>query len=200
MSTSPPTSTTTAMPTPTPATSTATGATAATAGSTPPAPAEPHGQEAPPSAFLRVRIGQEDAHYGGGLVDGARILRLFGDLVTEITIRADGDEGLLTEYARVRFSAPVHPGDYIEARGRLVHRTRLRRVVELEAHKVIAARPGTAPTAAAPLAEPRLVCSATATTVAPVHARPRPGPGDGTESPAGSGLGAGSATADGEAA
>lgn len=132
------------------------------------APAEPPGEPAPLTAFLRIRIGQEEAHYGGGLVDGARILRLFGDLVTEITVRADGDEGLLTEYKEVRFSAPVHPGDYIEARGRLVRRGRLRRVVELEAHKVIATRPDKAPTAAEPLDAPELVCSATATTVAPM--------------------------------
>ncbi|QFZ18775.1 holo-ACP synthase [Saccharothrix syringae] len=122
------------------------------------------------TAFLRVRIGQEDAHYGGDLVDGARILRLFGDLVTEITIRTDGDEGLLSQYSDLRFTAPVKPGDYIEARARLVRRTRLRRVVELQAHKVLGARPGAGPSAAAVLDEPQLVCAATATTVVPHRA------------------------------
>jgi phosphopantetheine--protein transferase-like protein len=121
------------------------------------------------NAFLRVRIGQEQGHYGGGLVDGARILQLFGDLVTEITIRTDGDEGLLSEYSAVRFTAPVRPGDYIEATARLLRRTRLRRVVELEAYKVIEARPGTWPSAAEALDEPLLVCAATATTVIPVR-------------------------------
>lgn len=120
-------------------------------------------------AFLRVRIGQEQGHYGGGLVDGARILQLFGDLVTEITIRTDGDEGLLSEYGAVRFTAPVRPGDYIEATARLLRRTRLRRVVELEAYKVIEARPGMRPSAAETLDEPLLVCTATATTVIPVR-------------------------------
>jgi phosphopantetheine--protein transferase-like protein len=119
------------------------------------------------TAFLRVRVGQEEAHYGGDLVDGARILRLFGDLVTEITIRTDGDEGLLSQYDDVRFSAPVKPGDYIEARARLVRRTRLRRIVELEAHKVLSARPEAGESAAAVLDAPQLVCSATATTVVP---------------------------------
>lgn len=123
----------------------------------------------PIKAFLRVRIGQEQGHYGGGLVDGARILQLFGDLVTEITIRTDGDEGLLSEYSSVRFTAPVRPGDYIEATARLTRRTRLRRVVELEAYKVIEARPGTRPSAAETLDEPLLVCAATATTVIPVR-------------------------------
>ncbi|MFJ7150873.1 holo-ACP synthase [Streptomyces sp. NPDC100445] len=119
------------------------------------------------TAFLRVRIGQEEAHYGGHLVDGARILRLFGDLVTEITIRTDGDEGLLAQYNDVRFTAPVKPGDYIEVRGRLVRRTRLRRVVELQAHKVLGARPGAGESAAEVLDVPQLVCTATATTVVP---------------------------------
>lgn len=119
------------------------------------------------TAFLRVRIGQEDAHYGGHLVDGARILRLFGDLVTEITIRTDGDEGLLAQYTDLRFTAAVKPGDYIEARGRLVRRTRLRRVVELEAHKVLSACPEAGDSAAAVLDAPQLVCTATATTVVP---------------------------------
>ncbi|WP_251829198.1 holo-ACP synthase [Streptomyces sp. ATCC 21386] len=125
------------------------------------------------TAFLRVRIGQEEAHYGGGLVDGARILRLFGDLVTEITVRTDSDEGLLSEYSEIRFTAPVHPGDYIEASGRLVRSTRLRRIVELQAHKVIAAKPGAGAGAgdssAEVLDEPQLVCAATATTVVPMR-------------------------------
>ncbi|WP_399097104.1 hotdog fold domain-containing protein [Streptomyces sp. BBFR2] len=122
-------------------------------------------------ASLRLRIGQEDAHYGGGVVDGARILRLFGDLVTEITVRTDGDEGLLAQYHDVRFAAPVRPGDYIEARGRLVRSTRLRRVVELEAHKVIAGSPEDGPSRAYVLDEPQLVCAATATTVIPYPPR-----------------------------
>ena len=44
---------------------------------------------------LRVRMSQADAHYGGNLVDGARILALFGDAATELLVRHDGDEGLL---------------------------------------------------------------------------------------------------------
>ncbi|MGW0704201.1 3-aminobutyryl-CoA ammonia lyase [Streptomyces sp. NPDC002867] len=130
-------------------------------------PSTPGEQDPETTAFLRVRIGQEEAHYGGDLVDGARILRLFGDLVTEITVRTDGDEGLLAQYSDVRFTAPVKPGDYIEARGRLVRQTRLRRVVELEAHKVLSARPGAGESAGAVLEEPQLVCAATATTVVP---------------------------------
>ena len=59
-----------------------------------------------------------DAHYGGDLVDGARMLALFGDVATELLIRGDGDEGLFAGYAIVEFLAPVLAGDYIEAQGR----------------------------------------------------------------------------------
>ena len=40
-----------------------------------------------PEAKLKVRMSSKDAHYAGNLVDGARILNLFGDLATELTIR-----------------------------------------------------------------------------------------------------------------
>ncbi|QUH05536.1 4'-phosphopantetheinyl transferase superfamily protein [Saccharopolyspora erythraea] len=134
-------------------------------------------EEAATTAFLRVRVGQEDAHYGGGLVDGARVLKLFGDLVTEITVRTDGDEGLLAGYSDVRFTEPVQPGDYLEATARMVRRTRLRRIVELQARKVIAARPEDGASAAEPLEEPLLVCSATATTVIPAGKAEKTGEG-----------------------
>jgi len=57
-----------------------------------------------PEAKLRVRMSSHDAHYAGNLVDGARILNLFGDLATELTIRYDGDEGLLRAYDNVEYS------------------------------------------------------------------------------------------------
>ncbi|MFV2197084.1 3-aminobutyryl-CoA ammonia lyase [Nocardiopsis sp. LOL_012] len=135
-------------------------------------PEEPAG---PVTAFLRVRISEAEAYYGGGVVEGARVLRLFGDLVTEITVREDGDEGLLSGYTDVRFTAPVVAGDYLEVRGKLVRRTRLRRVVELSAVKVISADPGVRPSAARLLDEPQPVCTATATTVVPRAALTREG-------------------------
>ena len=48
--------------------------------------------------MLRLRMNESDAHYGGGLVDGAKILALFGDVATELLIRHDGDEGLFKAY------------------------------------------------------------------------------------------------------
>lgn len=120
-------------------------------------------------AVIRVRMSAADAHYGGNLVDGARILGLFGDVATELLIRHDGDEGLFAGYESVEFVAPVYAGDYIEASGHIVSVGNRSRRIEFEAHKVIAARPDVSPSAAEFLAESVLVCRATGTCVAPKH-------------------------------
>src|SRR5581483_3460118 len=76
------------------------------------------------------------AHYGGGLVDGAYVLGLFGDVATELAIRTDGDEGLLASYDDVQFLAPVRAGDVIEVTATLVERGRRSRRVAFDAHVV----------------------------------------------------------------
>ena len=68
-------------------------------------------------SVIRLRMSAHDAHYGGNLVDGARMLGLFGDVATELLILNDGDEGLFKAYDEVEFMAPVFAGDYIEAVG-----------------------------------------------------------------------------------
>jgi 3-aminobutyryl-CoA ammonia-lyase len=116
---------------------------------------------------LRVRMGAHDAHYGGNLVDGARILGLFGDVATELLIRADGDEGLFAAYDLVEFKAPVYAGDYIEARGWITKTGTTSRTMEFEAYKVISPRPDLSPSAADVLDEPVLVVRARGTCVTP---------------------------------
>lgn len=116
--------------------------------------------------LIRLRMSAHDAHYGGNLVDGARILGLFGDVATELLIRHDGDEGLFVAYDLVEFRAPVYAGDYIEARGRITRTGNTSRAMEFSAHKVIAARPDIAPSAAEVLDEPVLVLRARGTCVA----------------------------------
>ncbi len=123
--------------------------------------------------MLRVRMSTADAHYGGNLVDGARILALFGDVATELLIRADGDEGLFAGYSSVEFLAPVRAGDYIEALGRIVRFGTTSREMEFEARKVIAPRPDLCDSAADVLAEPIVVVRARGTCVVPA-ARRRP--------------------------
>jgi len=119
------------------------------------------------AATLRVRMGAHDAHYGGNLVDGARVLGLFGDIATELLIRADGDEGLFAAYDLVEFKAPVYAGDYIEARGWITQTGTTSRTMEFEAYKVISPRPDLSPSAADVLAEPILVVRARGTCVTP---------------------------------
>jgi 3-aminobutyryl-CoA ammonia-lyase len=118
-------------------------------------------------AMIRLRMSQADAHYGGGLVDGARLLALFGDLATELLIRHDGDEGLFRAYDAVEFLAPVHAGDYVEATGQIVRVGASSRAMAFEAWKVISPRPDLGDSAAEVLAEPVLVCRASGTCVVP---------------------------------
>lgn len=119
------------------------------------------------TATIRVRMSGADAHYGGNLVDGARMLALFGDVATELLIRLDGDEGLFASYDTVQFLAPVFAGDYIEAEGRIVKVGNASRKMEFEARKVIAARPEIGESAADLLDPPVVVCRAAGTCVTP---------------------------------
>src|SRR5512137_3197260 len=117
--------------------------------------------------LIRMRMSQADAHYGGNLVDGARMLQLFGDVATELLIRHDGDEGLFRAYDAVEFLAPVHAGDYVEATGEIVKVGATSRAMRFEAWKVISPRPDLGDSAAEVLAEPVLVCRASGTCVVP---------------------------------
>ncbi len=115
--------------------------------------------------LIRLRIGAENAHYGGGLVDGAFITKLFGDVATELLIRRDGDEGLFRAYDNIDFLAPVYAGDYIEAKGWITSEGNSSRKMAFEAWKVIAPRPEISDSAAEVLAEPILVCRASGTCI-----------------------------------
>ena len=119
-------------------------------------------------ATLRVRMSAKDAHYGGNLVDGARILGLFGDVATELLIRHDGDEGLFVAYDSVVFKEPVFAGDFLEVRGRITRVGNTSRAMTFQAYKVIAAAPTPEqPSRARVLSEPILVAEASGTCVVP---------------------------------
>jgi 3-aminobutyryl-CoA ammonia-lyase len=125
-------------------------------------------------ALIRLRMSSHDAHYGGGLVDGARMLGLFGDVATELCIRSDGDEGLFRAYDSVEFLAPVYAGDFIEVEGELLESGRTSRKMRFEARKVIVPRPDLNASAADLLAEPIVVCRASGTCVVPADKQRRP--------------------------
>lgn len=117
--------------------------------------------------LIRLRMSAHDAHYGGNLVDGARMLGLFGDVATELLIRNDGDEGLFVAYDMVEFLAPVYAGDYIEAEGYIEKTGNTSRKMTFEARKVIQARTDINESAAEVLETPVVVCKASGTCVVP---------------------------------
>ena len=118
-------------------------------------------------SLIRLRMSAHDAHYGGNLVDGARMLGLFGDVATELLIRSDGDEGLFVAYDNVEFLAPVFAGDYIEAEGEIVSKGSSSRKMVFEARKVIVPRTDINESACDVLEEPIVVCRASGTCVVP---------------------------------
>ena len=116
-------------------------------------------------SMIRVRMSSHDAHYGGNLVDGAKMLQLFGDVATELLIINDGDEGLFVAYDSVEFLAPVFAGDYIEATGVITKIGNTSRKMTFEAKKVIRPRTDISDSAAEVIEEPILVCRASGTCV-----------------------------------
>jgi 3-keto-5-aminohexanoate cleavage enzyme len=125
---------------------------------------------------LRLRMSAHDAHYAGELVDGARMLALFGDLATELLIRLDGDEGLFRAYESVEFLAPVFAGDYVEASAELVGLGNTSRKMRFEARKVVSnlRAGGLPPSAAEVLEEPVVVARAVGTCVVPRELQRKP--------------------------
>jgi 3-aminobutyryl-CoA ammonia-lyase len=118
-------------------------------------------------AVHRLRLSAHDAHYGGGLVDGARVLGLFGDVATELLVRLDGDEGLFRAYESVEFLAPLRAGDFVEVEGEIVSTGKTSRKMRFEARKVISPRTDLSDSAAEALDPPVVVCRAVGTCVTP---------------------------------
>jgi 3-aminobutyryl-CoA ammonia-lyase len=111
-------------------------------------------------AALRVRVSEKDVHYAGGLVNGAYVLGLFGDIGTEVSIRYDGDEGLLAAYNAVELKSPVKAGDFLEVTGWISRAGRTSRTIQLEAHRYIRVTGTPFESSADHLAEPELVARA----------------------------------------
>lgn len=120
--------------------------------------------------MLRIRLSEHDVHYGGGLVDGALVIKLFGDVATELLIRHDGDEGLFAAYDMVEFKAQLCAGDFLEVWGWIDRVGNTSRHMQFEAYKVIAnAEDKQCPSACDLLPEPLLVARAAGTCVVPKH-------------------------------
>ena len=117
--------------------------------------------------ILKMRMSNQDAHYGGNLVDGAKILALFGDAATEPLIRLDGDEGLFRAYESVEFLAPVYAGDFVEIEAEIIEAGNTSRKMEFYCYKIIAARPDISPSACDTLEERILTTKAVGTCIVP---------------------------------
>lgn len=115
----------------------------------------------------RMRLSQHDAHYGGNLVDGAKILAFFGDVATELLIHHDGDEGLFRAYEKVDFLKPLYAGDFIEVTAEFLHVGQTSRKMIFQCFKVIEARPDINPSAADVLPEKVLTTEAIGTCIVP---------------------------------
>lgn len=130
----------------------------------------------PLSIVHRRYVRQADSHYSGGLVNGAFVLGLFGDVATELCIRIDSDEGLLASYSDVQLMAPIRAGDIIEVEAILLGMGKRSREIAFEARIVCRSEPSRGESAAASLAEPLVVATAAGIVVVP---KPREGTGRG---------------------
>jgi 3-aminobutyryl-CoA ammonia-lyase len=119
------------------------------------------------SVTHRRYVPYSHAHYGGSLVDGAYVLGLFGDVGTELSIRSDGDEGLLASYSDVQFLAPLRAGDVVEATATITRVGRRSRGVSFEARVLCRADPDRGPSAGRVLDEPLVIVTAAGTIVTP---------------------------------
>ncbi len=115
----------------------------------------------------KMRLSQQDAHYGGNLVDGAKVLAFFGDVATELLIINDGDEGLFRAYEKVDFLAPLYAGDFIEVTAEMISVGTTSRKMHFTCHKIITARPDVNESAADVLKEKVLTTEAIGTCIVP---------------------------------
>lgn len=115
----------------------------------------------------RRYVAHSDAHYAGGLVDGAYVMRIFGEVATEMSIVTDKDEGLLAGYEAVQFLAPIYGGDIVEVTGTAVGGGRRSRRIELSCQVTSRAVQGSLASHAELLEPAILATSAVAVVVVP---------------------------------
>ncbi|MUL83746.1 MULTISPECIES: hotdog domain-containing protein [unclassified Mycolicibacterium] len=119
----------------------------------------------------RRYVSYADAHYAGGLVDGAYVMRIFGEVATELSVVTEGDEGLLAGYEAVDFHEPVLAGDLLEVTGRITSVGRRSRRLELQAYVTSRSDHTERESGAVQLKEKLLVTSAVAVLVVPGEAQ-----------------------------
>jgi hypothetical protein len=107
-----------------------------------------------PDAMLRVRMSAQDTTYRSVVIPAARIMGLFADCITQITLREDEDGSLLAAYENAQFRQSVHIGDYLELQARVLSRgNRSRRMGVVALRHIRAPGPGESDT------PPAVVCN-----------------------------------------
>lgn len=124
-----------------------------------------------PTVTQRRYVDYGEAHYANGLVDGAYSLRLFGEVVTELSITLDRDEGLLAAYDNVQFRQPIRCGDILEVVGTVVETGTRSRRVALTCHVVARATGGENLSRSVVQSPALLATEATATFVVPARTK-----------------------------
>ncbi len=114
-----------------------------------------------------IRMRMSDGHYGGGLVDGAKLIGLISDAGTELQIAWSGDEGLLAAWHHIEQYEPVYMGDYIEVKTWFSRYGNTSADMEGAVYKVGELIDGGKTNAARIIDPPRLVMRASATGVTP---------------------------------
>lgn len=87
--------------------------------------------------MIRVRMSEKDCPYPEGLINGAHLMDVWGDVASELLVRIDGDEGWFRTYEHIDFLAPVYAGDYIEYYGWIEEAGNSSRRMVFEAYKVL---------------------------------------------------------------
>lgn len=118
--------------------------------------------------LIRLRMGSNDAHYGGNLVDGAKMLQLFGDVATELLIRLDGDEAYSKPTTTSNLWLRYMPANLSKPKALSPTLVNLRAKCRSR-RKVVVPRPDISASAADFLETPVVVCRATGTCVTPVN-------------------------------
>jgi 3-aminobutyryl-CoA ammonia-lyase len=85
----------------------------------------------------RLRLGNHDTHYSGGLIPAATQLRLFADCASELGARTDGLDGHLAEVKELKFFQPLFAGDFIEVRAELQHKGNRSRITALSLYRTV---------------------------------------------------------------
>lgn len=85
----------------------------------------------------KMMTAEIDAHYMGNLINGGRLMDYWGDVATELMIRATGDGSLFRAYKEAEFLAPIHVGDFMEYTAWIESRGNTSFVVKFEAWKTI---------------------------------------------------------------